>query len=413
MTQSSHSPVQLKALISTIEPIDGGVPSMTKWICKLLEERNILPTLAWYAPWRNYPKLSVPVTQIGRHTAGVLEQRLLNKYPSYGLGAWYPEFEFTHYWPGRRWKQLVDQSQLHIVVSGNTLAATPFVYSGTPFISWIATPWEADRKDRILTFSKRRRMLDSVINKPILLHLEKEILKSPYGTVLALSRYTSKELEKISSQKVQEVMLMPVDTKVFFRDVTRVRRWRVGFSGRYADPRKNIDLLLKAGQIILKKGIQVEIVLVGDKDSKRIEDQLIDYGLNEHVTCYQHMNPQELSALLQTLDLFVIPSHQEGLCISALEAMACGVPIVSTRCGGPEEYVVPFETGTLVDHSPESLAAAIMEIASNRELRTKLSNGCCNWIQENASQESSRQIFSKHLFDLARRNGIEHLLRSK
>ncbi|MFN9911060.1 MAG: hypothetical protein ACK53L_00665, partial [Pirellulaceae bacterium] len=64
MTQSSHSPVQLKALISTIEPIDGGVPSMTKWICKLLEERNILPTLAWYAPWRNYPKLSVPVTQI-------------------------------------------------------------------------------------------------------------------------------------------------------------------------------------------------------------------------------------------------------------------------------------------------------------------------------------------------------------
>lgn len=401
---------QVKALISTIEPIDGGVPSMTKWLCKLLEEKDIKPTLAWYAPWRNYPTLSVPITHLGRRKAGILKQSLLNKYPSYGLGAWYPEFEFTHYWPGQRWKELIQQNQLHFVVSGNTLAATPFVYSDIPFISWIATPWEADRKDRILTFSKRRRLLDSVLNKPILKNLEKKILRSPNGTVLALSQYTSIELQKISGHKTDDVMLMPVDTKVYLRSLSRLKTWRIGFSGRYADPRKNIDLLLKAGQIILKKGINLEIVLVGDKDSRKVEDHICDYGLNDHVTCYQHMNPEELSGLLQTLDLFVIPSHQEGLCISALEAMACGVPVISTRCGGPEEYVVTNETGILVDYSPESLANAVLDIGSNRKLRAKLSDGCCDWIKKNASQEASRQVFSNHLLDLARKNNVEHLI---
>ena len=54
--------------------------------------------------------------------------------------------------------------------------------------------------------------------------------------------------------------------------------------------------------------------------------------------------------------MFVIPSHQEGLCIAALEAMACGCPVVSTRCGGPEEFVVEGRTGYLVPASPEAMA---------------------------------------------------------
>lgn len=412
MTLSRHSTGQIKALISTIEPVDGGVPSMTKWLCRLLEERNITPTIAWYAPWRNYPTLSVPLTHIGRRRAGILHKSLLNKYQSYGMGAWYPEFEFTHYWPGKRWKDLIQQNQLHFVVSGNTLAALPFVHLKIPFISWIATPWEADRKDRIQTFSKRRRILDYVLNRPILRSLEKTILRSPNGTVLALSNYTSRELEKISARTVADVMLMPVDTCIYNRDLSKLRKWRVGFSGRYADPRKNIDLLLRAGQILLQKGINLEIILVGDKDSRKVESKIRQYGLTNHITCYQHMNPRELSELLQTLDLFVIPSHQEGLCISALEAMACGVPVISTHCGGPEEYVIPGRTGVLIDYSPDSLADAILDIGSNRRMRGSLSDGCRDWIMNNASQESSRQVFSQHLLELAKKNHIDHLVRS-
>lgn len=400
----------LTALISTIEPIDGGVPTMTKWLCKLLGEYGITTSLAWYAPWRNYPKLSVPIYRVGRSRPSSVTQKVFSCCSSYGIGSWFPELEFTHYLPNRKWKSLINNAHLHFVVSGNTLAASPYMFLNVPYISWIATPWEADRRNRISNFSLHRKILDSIVNRPVLRYLERKILQNPDGTVVALSSYTSNELEKISNRKVSDVMLMPVDTGVYKPNYSKIKPWRIGFSGRYCDPRKNIDLLLQAGRMIRDKGHEVEIVLVGDKDSNQLNHKIEAHGLGSNVLCYQHMNPDRLSLLLQTLDVFVIPSYQEGLCISALEAMACGVPIISTRCGGPEEYVIPFETGLLIDFSQDSLTSAVCRICSDRTLRCKLSNGCYNWINEHASQEASRRVFRNHLYSLAKKRQLDHLL---
>ena len=407
---SSESSGSIRALITTIQPIDGGVPTMTKWICRILEEYNIISSLAWYAPFRNYPSLSVPLYQMGRKRPGSIKELALNNYASYGLGAWYPEFEFTHYFPRQAWKELIKQNDLHFVVSGNTLAATPYVFFKVPFVAWIATPWEADRENRIQTFSKQRRLLDSIVNKPVLKILEKRILRCQNAEILALSGYTSSELKKISRREVSDVMIMPIDEEVFKRDTSKTKPWRIGFSGRYCDPRKNVELLLAAARIVVSCNKSLEIVLVGDKDSSKIADKIREYGLEAYVTCYQHMNSRDLSSLLQSFDVFVIPSFQEGLCISALEAMACGVPIISTYCGGPEEFVKPFQTGMLVDYSPDSLAKAILGICSDRIVRDNLANACCKWIKENASQDRSREIFRKHLYGLIRRNNLIHLV---
>ena len=400
----------IRALITTIQPIDGGVPTMTKWLCRILDEYNIDTSLAWYAPFRNYPSLSVPLYKLGRNRPGSIRELAFNSYPSYGLGAWYPEFEFTHYFPRRAWKDLIKQNNLHFVVSGNTLAATPYVFFKVPFVSWIATPWEADRENRIRTFSKQRRLLDSIVNKPVLKFLEKKILRSQYASVLALSGYTSSELKKISNRDVSDVMIMPIDEEVYKRDTSKTRPWRIGFSGRYCDPRKNIDLLLAAATVVLSYNKSLEIILVGDKDSSKIKEKIREYGLEAYVTCYQHMYPRDLSSLLQSFDVFVIPSFQEGLCISALEAMACGVPIISTYCGGPEEFVKPYQTGLLIEYSPDSLSKAIIRICSDRILREILANGCCKWIKENASQDRSRDIFRKHLYGLIKKNNLLHLV---
>ena len=50
--------------------------------------------------------------------------------------------------------------------------------------------------------------------------------------------------------------------------------------------------------------------------------------------CHPLLSPAQLAATLQSWDLFVIPSHQEGLCIAGLEAMACGLPVVGHSVGG-------------------------------------------------------------------------------
>ena len=401
---------KVKALVSTIKPVDGGVPTMTRWICKLLSDYNITPVLAWYEPWRNQPKLSVPIYRILGNTPKSVNQEALEQYEGIGIGSWLPELEFTHYLPTAKWKELVAGCQLHLSVSGNPLCALPFILLKVPFIAWIATPWEADRTNRVNSFRITRRILDSIVNKPILTRTERKILRSQYGQIISLSNYTSREFSRISGRCISDVMFMPVNSRVFYPDYATTKRMRVGFTGRYCDPRKNIRLLLHATKILVLMGYSIELFLIGDKDFKQLLPTINDFQLEGHVKCYAHKEPAELASLLRTLDIFVIPSFQEGLCISALEAMACGVPIISTRCGGPEDYVIQNETGRIIDSDPNCLAKTILEITLNRETRDRLAINATDWITRNASEENSRSIFESHLERLMDRTNQKVIL---
>jgi glycosyltransferase involved in cell wall biosynthesis len=91
----------------------------------------------------------------------------------------------------------------------------------------------------------------------------------------------------------------------------------------------------------------------------------------------------------------VLPSHQEGLCISALEAMACGVPVVSTRCGGPEEFVIPDVTGSLVGDDPREMAEAIASILVDRDLRLRMSLAARALVEDRYSVSHADAVFAK------------------
>ena len=63
--------------------------------------------------------------------------------------------------------------------------------------------------------------------------------------------------------------------------------------------------------------------------------------------------------------MFVLPSRYETFGIVLIEAMACGIPVIATKCGGPEE-IVTDETGLLIEKdNPEELALAIKNIWAN------------------------------------------------
>ncbi len=387
-----------RALISTIEPVDGGVPAMTACVARMLEELGIEPVFAWYAPWSTHPKLSVPLHAVpsGRRP-GQLQRRVYGDHEGHGLGAWLPELEFTHYLPRRAWRQLIAGCDLHLSVTGNPLCATPFARLGIPFLAWVATPWQDDRVDRVKRFSRPRRLLDRSLNGPVLRRLERQVLQAPRGRILALSGYTAKALATIAHRPMDGVMRMPVNPAIFCPAPERLVPWRIGFAGRYADPRKQITLLLEAVARLVAAGHPVQLVLAGEQDVHRLDDQLLAMGLQGRVQCHPCLGPGDLAAVLQGLDLFVIPSHQEGLCIAALEAMACGVPVVSTRCGGPEDYVIDAHTGQLVASEPGAMAAAIATICADRDLRGRLSAGARAWVREEASPEAARRTFLAHL----------------
>ena len=78
-------------------------------------------------------------------------------------------------------------------------------------------------------------------------------------------------------------------------------------------------------------------------------------------------------AVLAAADIFVLPSHFEGLPMSVIEAMLTGLPVVASDIRGPREQVVPEVTGLLVPVAdPRALASALRRLAEDATLRARM-----------------------------------------
>jgi glycosyltransferase involved in cell wall biosynthesis len=170
-------------------------------------------------------------------------------------------------------------------------------------------------------------------------------------------------------------------------------RGRIGYSGRFDDPRKNLDLLLESLAHMRKAGHHVSALLIGGSADQKLLRRVEQLGIQDAVEFSPYVGPERLVDLLRTLDVFVLPSHQEGLCIAALEAMACGCPVVSTRCGGPEEFVVDGETGFLVGADPAEMADAVIRVLGNDVLRKRLAEGARDLVMRNYSIAKAESVF--------------------
>ena len=81
----------------------------------------------------------------------------------------------------------------------------------------------------------------------------------------------------------------------------------------------------------------------------------------------------DVAALLAAADIFVLPSHFEGLPMSVIEAMLTGLPVVSTNIRGPREQVVAGKTGLLVPpFAAQTLAEALRQLVTDAALRTQM-----------------------------------------
>ncbi len=81
----------------------------------------------------------------------------------------------------------------------------------------------------------------------------------------------------------------------------------------------------------------------------------------------------DIAALLAASDIFVLPSHFEGLPMSVIEAMLCGLPVIATDISGPREQVVPGRTGLLVPpRTIAPLSAALRRLAGDAALRARM-----------------------------------------
>jgi N-acetyl-alpha-D-glucosaminyl L-malate synthase BshA len=117
----------------------------------------------------------------------------------------------------------------------------------------------------------------------------------------------------------------------------------------------------------IRRQIPAVLVLVGDgPDRDRAENEAERLGLRSQVRFLGTVDA--IADVMHAADLFILPSSSESFGLSALEAMACGVPVVASRVGGLPEVVLDGETGYLIDPSDiDGYAEAAIRILSDQE----------------------------------------------
>lgn len=142
----------------------------------------------------------------------------------------------------------------------------------------------------------------------------------------------------------------------------------IGTVGRLA-PEKNYPLLVDASRMLDRRGSHTQLLIIGDGEERQALRQYIARnGLEPRVRLLGFR--EDIPALLNVLDVFVLSSLTEGVSAALLEAMAVGLPVVATRVGGNPEVVEDGVTGQLVPPNDASaLAEAVALYARDKSAR--------------------------------------------
>jgi sugar transferase (PEP-CTERM/EpsH1 system associated) len=140
----------------------------------------------------------------------------------------------------------------------------------------------------------------------------------------------------------------------------------IGTVGRLS-PEKDHATLIEAFRLIPNQSGNTCLVIVGDgKQRSQLESMIEDLGLN--TTVFLLGNRTDIPDVLANFDIFVNSSKSEGIPLTILEAMACGLPVVATRVGGNPEIIADEVTGLMVpSQDAQAMKNAIVSILQDPE----------------------------------------------
>lgn len=177
---------------------------------------------------------------------------------------------------------------------------------------------------------------------------------------------------------------------------------------------KRYDVLIRAAAILKEQGDYQFVVAGQGEDSLRTRYQNLaaELGVAESVHFLGFVD--DVDGLLEAADLFALTSDSEGFSIATVQAMAHGVPVVASRCGGPEEILEEGRTGLLFDvGAPEQLAERIASLRADPSRREELGSAARIAAQTRFSLEAqiaSYQELYEEVIDGRRTSRIKQVI---
>ena len=148
-------------------------------------------------------------------------------------------------------------------------------------------------------------------------------------------------------------------------------------------PRKNHEVVIRAMSVLKQSGNleHIEYVICGrgayEADLKKLAEEL-DVAGHIHFLGYRN----DISEICNCADLFIFMSHQEGLPVALMEAMACGLPAVCSNIRGNTDLIDDGVTGLISDNTPEKLAEVINKMRNDTDLRDRLASAALQKIKQ-------------------------------
>lgn len=153
--------------------------------------------------------------------------------------------------------------------------------------------------------------------------------------------------------------------------------------------RKGAYDLVDAIEILANKNIKLELSIGGDGEVEKLQEILEQKGLTHQVKLLGWVGLEEKDQLLRRSDIFLLPSYNEGLPMSVLEAMAYAKAVISTPVGGIGELLNNEVDGLMVEPGDvQALSDAIADLCANPEKRRQLGKAARSTIEQQYSDKT-------------------------
>lgn len=356
---TSHAP--RIALVTHGFETGGGVPTVARWLRGGLQSRGYdvdVHDLATSSRDHASRRVSAPSTWFRRSLSRPLQNSATDRH----WGANAVELEPMRYRSRAELTRVLRGYDLVQVVSGAPALASAVLGAGVPVILQAATLVRWERVSQLAAtgglLQVWRKAMTGIVST-----LEHRALRS----VDAVLVWNEAMLDTVRPHCAGRLELAApgVDTELFAPHPDGWQRHGPLLSVcRLADARKGLDRLVDAYALMVATSPRVpDLILAGRGPLPgSVRMQISDLGLQSRVHVRPDVGIEDLSRLYCSASVFLQSSHEEGFGLSVLEAMASGLPVVSTETAGSRQTVLDGLTGWLVPQHPAAEVAT--EIAA-------------------------------------------------
>ena len=263
------------------------------------------------------------------------------------------------------WAKGIAHLHAHFGTDATTVAMLASRLSGIPY------SFTAHAKDIFHTYTDRQ--VDTAFLSEKIRHARFVVTVSDYNR-----RYLAQLVGPGASAKISR-LYNGIDLSRFHPNGAQRESGLIIAIGRLIE-KKGFNHLINACRLVRERGCTFRCMIVGDgPDRHALEQQILELGLREHVTLIAALPQEQLVTMMQRAAVTVLPcvvsasGDRDGLPTVLLEALAAGLPAISTDIAGIPEIIDDGVSGLLVPPAdPRRLADAIAELLSKPELQQRL-----------------------------------------